>query len=137
MTKIGHEVESYKFWDVVSLWARERLEHEETVARALAAGVVRDGLRCCSVDPRWRDGRMELRGYPYVGYCAKPDAAPVILRAAVLEHLLAVVQRAETPARALLMEEFIARADFAAWLDSTGQPQPAFWFGAPARAVGA
>jgi len=26
-------VESYKFWDVVTHWAKERLEHEETVAR--------------------------------------------------------------------------------------------------------
>jgi hypothetical protein len=137
MNKIGHTVESYKFWDIVSLWACERLEHEEIVARALAAAVIRDGLRCHSVDARWREDRMALRGYPYVGYCARPDAAPVILRAPVLEHLLAIVQRAATPARALLAEEFIARADFAAWLDATGQPRPAFWFGVPARAVGA
>jgi hypothetical protein len=133
--KIGHEVESYKFWDIVSLWAREHLEHEQVVARALAAGVVRDGLRCHSVDPRWRDDRLELRGYPYVGYCAKANVPPVILRAAALEHLLAVVQRAETPAPALLAQEFIARADFAAWLDAAPQPRPAFWFGAPARAL--
>jgi hypothetical protein len=46
-------VESYKFWDVVSLWSRERLEHELIVARALARGVIIDGLRLHSADPKW------------------------------------------------------------------------------------
>ena len=26
-------VESYKFWDVVTLWAKEKLEHEDIVAK--------------------------------------------------------------------------------------------------------
>ena len=65
-------VESYKFWDVVTLWARERLEHEIVVARALARGVVVDGLRFQSVDPRWVKQDQSLSGYPYVGYVSTP-----------------------------------------------------------------
>jgi len=30
-----HQVESFKFWDIVTLWAKEELESEEVVARAL------------------------------------------------------------------------------------------------------
>ena len=49
---LGHHVESYRFWDIVTQWARETLQHEIVVARALAKGVVRDGLRAQSVDPK-------------------------------------------------------------------------------------
>ncbi len=45
-------VESFKFWDVVALWAKEQLDHEEVVARALAKAVICDGLRLNSVDKR-------------------------------------------------------------------------------------
>jgi hypothetical protein len=41
------------------------------IARALAAGVIRDGLILHSTDPKWLkadDGKLELRGTPYVGY---------------------------------------------------------------------
>ena len=33
---IKHHVESYRFWDVVTQWARETLQHELVMARALA-----------------------------------------------------------------------------------------------------
>ena len=48
----GQLVETYKFWEVAALWARERLENELVVARSLARGIVVDGLRFQSVDPR-------------------------------------------------------------------------------------
>jgi hypothetical protein len=35
-----HQVESHKFWDIVALWAKEQLEAEEVIARALAKGVL-------------------------------------------------------------------------------------------------
>ena len=86
-------VETYKFWDVAALWARERLENELVVGRALARGIVVDGLRFQSIDPRWVKSDRSLSGYPYIGYAAIPDALPVLLRAEALEHLLAVVRR--------------------------------------------
>ena len=60
---LGHKIESLKFWDVVTLWAKERLEHENLVARALATAIVREGLRLHSADPKWLkgdDGNFEL-----------------------------------------------------------------------------
>ena len=121
-------VESYKFWDVVSLWSRETVQHESVIARALARGVIRDGLRMHSVDPRWFKADKSLCGYPYVGYCAVPESTPVILRAEALEHLLAVVRRSAEPSRELLRDEFVAKVDFRAWLMSTSQKLPSFWF---------
>jgi hypothetical protein len=125
-------VESYKFWDIVTLWAKERLDHEEIVARALARGIICDGLKCQSIDMRWvKDGKakMEFRGYPYVGYCAEPGGPMIILRAEALEHLLAIVRKAKTPSKKWLGEEFVFRDDFKAWLNKTEQPLPNFWFG--------
>jgi hypothetical protein len=124
-------VESYRFWDVVALWARESLVHEEVVARALARGVIRDGLRFMSVDPRWLKpgaSEAEFRGYPYVGFAAKPDSEVVILRIEALQHLLAVVERAEIPNREVLFELFVSRDDFLTWLKITNQPLPDFWY---------
>ena len=126
-------VESYRFWDVASLWARERLEHEDIVARALARGVVCDGLKLQSVDARWAkraDRAMEFRGFPYVGYRADPKAPMCVLRASALDHLLGIVNRAEPPAREKLAEEFVFRKDFRAWLVGIDLPLPAFWFDA-------
>jgi hypothetical protein len=120
-------VESYKFWDIVTLYARERLEHDIIVARALARGVVVDGLRLQSVDPRWLDAARSLTGVPLVGYSAKGDA-PVLLRAEALEHLLAVVGAALEPEHAALEQEFIKREHFARWLTDLGEPLPVFWF---------
>ena len=128
----SQSVESYRFWDVVTQWARESLEHEQVVARALARGIVRDGLRFKSVDTKWlKPGKTEdpLLGYPYVGYCAKPEGQLVVLKAEVLEHLLAIVERAEIPAHDLLQEMFVSREDFRNWLQQTQQKLPVFWFG--------
>ncbi len=124
-------VESYKFWDVVTHWAKERLEHEETVARALARAVICDGLILNSVDKRWAIGgreKMELKGYPYVGYSPISAGELMVLRAEALTHLLSVVQKAESPSRQLLSEEFIVREGFKRWLVWADQPFPAFWF---------
>lgn len=126
-------VESYRFWDVVALWARETLQHEEVVARALARGVIRDGLRFVSVDPKWIKpdaDNAEFHGYPYVGYCAKQGTPLVVLRASVLQHLLSIVERAALPSRKLLYDLFVTRSDFRKWLDATKQKPPEFWFAA-------
>lgn len=121
-------VESYKFWDIVTLWARERLQHEVIVARALARGVIVDGLRLQSVDPRWVKQDQSLTAYPYVGFAAVPGTVPVILRAEALEHLLSIVRSAGEPSPEKLSEEFICRSDFLDWLRVTDQVLPSFWF---------
>jgi hypothetical protein len=124
-------VETYRFSDVVTLWARERLEHQEIVARALARAVVCDGLRLQSIDDRWatnRDKPIEFRGYPYVGYTAQPSGAMSILRSSALNHLFAVVERAEEPVLEKLREEFIDRNDFRTWLLNAGLTLPRFWY---------
>jgi len=125
-------VESYRFWDVVTLWARERLEHEDIVARTLARAVICDGLRLQSVDVRWlkKSARpVEFKGFPYAGYRADPKAPMCVLRATALDHLLGIVNRAETPSRDRLFEEFVLRKDFRAWLIGLELALPAFWFG--------
>lgn len=124
-------VETYRFADVVALWARERLEHETIVARALARAVVCDGLRLQSIDGRWAanpNKPVEFRGYPYIGYTARPDSAMSILRASALDHLFAIVERSAEPELSKLHEEFIYREDFRDWLVSQGMPLPEFWF---------
>jgi len=132
-----HQVESFKFWDIVTLWAREALESEEVIARALAKGIIRDGLRLSSTDLRWIKGKasaLALNGQPYVGFCAKPGGDLCVLRTEALEHLLAIVSQARRPSRKVLREEFVFRDDFRRWLRATKQPLPAFWF---ARSDGA
>lgn len=127
---LSQHVESYRFWEVATQWAKERLEHEHVVARALAKAVVRDGLRLQSVDPRWlTPGTFELRGAPLVGYVAGEGMLPVFIRASALTHLLSVVERAATPLAESLFEEFITKQDFHAWLTRCGLTLPAFWFG--------
>lgn len=128
----SEHVESYRFWEVVTLWARERLQHEVIVARELAAAFVRDGLRVHSQDPRWlsgQAGQMELRGYPYVGYAPLPGQAPVVIRAAALEHLLAITNSGREPDPGLLHEEFITKREFRDWLRRQDIALPRFWFG--------
>ena len=125
-------IETYRFWDVVSLWARDRLEHEDIVARALAHAVILDGLKIQSIDPRWvkgNDDHIEFKGYPYVGFCAKPGAPMCLLRADALEHLLSIVRMADVPSREQLTEEFISREDFRAWANEKNIALPHFWFG--------
>jgi hypothetical protein len=129
-------VESYRFWDVVTLWARETLEHEDIVARSLARGVIRDGLRFLSIDPKWIKTdkvEVEFRGYPYIGYCAKPDCQIVVLKAEVLQHLLSIVERAEVPSRNLTHELFVSKVDFRNWLQATNQSIPDFWYRTEAK----
>ncbi|MBL8482010.1 MAG: hypothetical protein JNJ60_07440 [Rhodocyclaceae bacterium] len=124
-------VESYRFWDVVTLWARERLEHEQIVARALARAVIFDGLKLNSVEARWLPGDQRgpaLNRRPYVGYRARPGAATCILRAVALQHLLGVVLRGKDLSRHVLHEEFLLRDDFRAWLLSQELQLPQFWF---------
>jgi len=97
-------------------------------------GFVVDGLRVHSIDPRWTPGAdptVEFKGYPYVGYCARPGLPLCIVRVEALQHLLAIVQRAETPAREKLMEEFVTREDFRRWIEGLGLQAPSFWFGKP------
>ena len=95
-----HQIESHRFWDIVTLWAKEQLESEEVIARALAKGVVRDGLKLQSTDAQWAKGKaMELKGQPFVGFCATPGAEIAVLRAEALEHLLGVVRQAKRPSR--------------------------------------
>lgn len=128
---LGHKIESHKFWDIVVLWAKERLEHESLVARALATAVVRDGLMLHSTDPKWlkeNNGKLELRGTPYVGYDPLGMGEIMILKAETLEHLLGVVRAAREPDRVKLADEFIFRSDFARWLIWSGEAWPQFWF---------
>ena len=128
-TQLSHLIESYKFWDVVTLWAKEKLENEEIVARALARGIIRDGLQFQSVDTRWIKAKeMEFDGDPYVGFVAKPGGQIVVLRADSLEHLLKIVRTAKTPSRRMLKDEFVLKKDFKDWLKATGQKPPTFWF---------
>ncbi len=124
-------VETYRFDDVVALWARERLEHDIVVARALARAVVCDGLRVQSIDGRWANSPhkpIEFCGYPYVGYTARPGSAMSILRSNALNHLMAVVERGVKPDPRKLHEEFIHRDDFRQWLLEQKLSLPRFWF---------
>ena len=108
-------VETYKFWEIVTQWAKERLEHEDVVARALRRAVICEGLPLNSVDERWVPGSGDgpsLRGYPYVGYCPVADGEVMMLRAEALEHLLRIVREAVVPCRERLANEFIRRKDF-------------------------
>jgi hypothetical protein len=125
-------VETYRFWDVVTLWGRDRLEHEDIVARVLAGAVIQDGLKLQSIDPRWVKGNdqgMEFRGYPYVGFRASPGTEMCVIRVQALEHLLAIFQRGEPPSREQLAEEFISREDFRKWAIAKNIALPRFWFG--------
>ncbi len=122
-------VESYKFWDIATLWAKEKLEHEDIVASALARGIIRDGLKFQSIDTRWVKGKeLEFRGEPFVGFVAKPGNSVAVLRADVLEHLLAIVRTAKKPSKKILKDEFILKDDFKNWLKETEQILPSFWF---------
>ena len=128
---IGHRIESHKFWDIVTLWSRERLEHESLVARALATAIVKEGLMLHSTDPKWvkgNDGNFELKGTPYVGYDPTGSGEVMILKSEALEHLLNVVRSAREPDHSILSGEFIFRADFARWLIWSGEEWPKFWF---------
>jgi len=126
-------VDSYKFRDIVQLWARERLVHEVVVARELVKGIIVEGLRFQSLDPNWAKTSEPFRGYPYVGYCAYEGATPIVIRATALEHLLVVMREAIDPSLPILEEEFVPKADFKNWLLRTSRAMPQFWFGESER----
>lgn len=129
---LSRHVESFRFWEVVTQWARERLQHEHVVARVLAKGVIREGLRAQSVDPQWLHvGSFELRGAPLVGYVARDGDLPIFVRTAALAHLRGIVERAAVPRPELLADEFITKQDFRAWLIRSHILPPSFWFEVP------
>ena len=132
-------VTTYRFWDVVVLWARERLEHEEVVARALASGIIRSGLAVSEYDPDERtvsvlqEASISLRAAPWTGYRAT-DSAPLLrIRAATLSHLIAIVEHGLMPSRNLLFQVTIAQEDFGLWADTQEIPRPSFWFSSAKR----
>jgi hypothetical protein len=124
----GQAVESYKFSDIIRLWGRERLVHDVIVARELAKGIIQEGLRFQSINPKWVKASAEFRCYPYVGYVAREGDKPAIIRAETLEHLVHVMREAIDPDLHILSEEFVLKADFRNWLVHTGRNLPAFWF---------
>lgn len=128
-----HEVESFKFKDIVRHWGRERLVHEVLVFRELAQGIIREGLKFQSVDPKWTKATEAFRGYPLVGYSSFQGLPPILIRAEALEHLLAVERDAAEPDLGILHAEYVTKADFRQWLVSTGRAYPAFWFGGHER----
>lgn len=130
-------VESYKFRDVVKLWGRERLAHDVIVAKDLAVGIVCEGLRFQSVNPKWLSPTESFRGYPYVGYCARQGSQPIVIRADALEHLLRVSRGIVDPDLGTLGEEFVTKIEFRNWLTHTGRALPKFWFDESERYVAA
>jgi hypothetical protein len=127
---LSRHVESYPFWEVAVRWAAERNEDVTIAARAMAKGVLREGLRVQSVDARWsKPGTFDLRGVPLVGYVALEGVLPIFIRASALSHLRGVVERAQAPDPKALSEEFLTKQDFHAWLVQWDMPKPAFWYG--------
>ena len=122
------EIESYKFWDIVELWGRENLEHETITSKKLAVGIVKDGLRFQSTNPKWLNPSEEFLSYPYVGYSAHPGEEPVVLKAEILEHLLSVSSGKVEASKQILQSEAVTKYDFKTWLVKTGQSFPKFWF---------
>jgi len=126
--ELSAAVESYKFWDIVKLWARERLQHEVLISKRMAIGIIKEGLRFQSTDPKWlKPSEVEL-SYPYIGYIAIPGEKPVILKAEVLEHLLSASRSDGDISSSIVNEEFVTKSDFKSWLVRTGQSFPDFWF---------
>lgn len=127
---LSRHVESYPFSEVAARWAAERGEDAAVVARAMARGVLSEGLRVQSVDARWsKPGTFELRGAPLVGYVALEGMLPIFIRSSALAHLRAVVERAAEPNPKALSEEFLTRQDFQAWLVQWDIARPNFWYG--------
>ena len=110
------------------MWAADIGEGESVIAKALVNGVVRDGLRFQSIDTKKLKSDNELRGNPYVGYCAMTWHKLIVLRADTLEHFLAVFRTGAYPSRERIRDEFVTKADFRTWLLTTEQRPPPFWF---------
>ncbi len=128
-----YEVERFKFSDIVTHWGRERLVHDVLVARELARGIIREGLRFQSVDPKWTKPTETFRGYPLVGYSARQGLPPIMIRAEALEHLLSVERESKDPEMRVLHSEYVTKDDFREWFVHTGRSLPAFWFGQEER----
>ncbi len=127
--EVGHHIESYRIWDVISQWGRETLQHEIILARVIAKAVIRDGFRVQSVDPRWMTrGTFELHGSPFVGYVARDGALPIFIRTSALKHLINIVEHAAMPDQQALFDECVTRQDFKVWLEQAEIPLPSFWF---------
>lgn len=60
--QLSQIAESYKFWGVVSLRAKERLEHESIIALVLVTGIVRDGSCFQSRDPKFIQAGTSVHG---------------------------------------------------------------------------
>jgi len=126
---INTQIESYKFWDIVKLWGRETLEHDVIIARKLAKGIIKDGLRFQSSNPKWLNPEEELLSYPYVGYTAIATEGPIIIKADVLTHLMNIAEEKADPSKLILKDETVLKSDFKKWLVRTGQSFPDFWYG--------
>lgn len=123
-----YDVESLKFGDIVRLWGRERLVHEVIVGRELAKGVLREGLRLQSVNPRWFGIHKTIHGGPIIGFSVRPGAPPVLINQRTLNHLRKVIETQCDPDDRYLSDEFVSRKDFQTWLITTGRAMPIFWF---------
>jgi hypothetical protein len=125
----GIYIESYKFWDVVSLWGKEILEHDVLVAKKLANGVIKQGLRMQSKNPEWMNSKNELLSYPYIGYTVIESEGPIISKAVALAHLINITEETEEPSKIILNDKAVLKSDFKKWLVRTGQSFPEFWYG--------
>ena len=90
-----------------------------------------------STDPTWLPASRPLRGDPFVGDVAAEGAQPVILRADVLAHLLAIVHRAAEPGRDACHGLFVSRRGFRDWMTRQGRALPGFWFSSADRGAAA
>ena len=124
----GYFVSVHTFSDVMRLWARERLEHEVVVGRELSRGIMTEGLRFQSVEPKRLKSGTALRRNPYIGYVSERSDSPILLRYEVLDHLLAVSEQRTDPNANLLSSLIATREDFQYWLIMTGRLFPNFWF---------
>jgi hypothetical protein len=126
---LSQQAASYRFWEVVVQWSRERLENEQVVARALARAVLQDGLRLHSVDPaETTPMTLQLRGAPLVGYVAREGRPPIVIRLTALRHLEAIVGQAAAADPASLSQEFFRKPDLIVWLQRRRIEPPHFWF---------
>jgi hypothetical protein len=123
-----YDIERFKFGDIVQHWGRERLVHDVLISRELARGIIREGLRFESVEPKWTKPTETFRGYPLVGYSARQNLPPIIIRAEALEHLLSVEREDKEPELIKLHSEYVTKDDFRQWLVHTGKKWPEFWF---------
>ncbi len=102
----------------MKLWGRETLEHDVIIARKLAKGVVKNGLRFQSVNPKWLNSTEELLSYPFIGYTSIAAESPIILKAEVLAHLINVAEEKTDPSELVLKDEVVLKNDFKnGWLE--------------------